>query len=484
MKIRSAVLGLLIATVSALPAFAAPTVVVEQGVLSGVGGDGIDAYKGIPYAAPPVGPLRWRAPKPALHWPGTRDATAFGPICPQHPTEGLLVHANLPQSEDCLTLNVWTPETRSAKLPVMVWIHGGGFTQGASSVPRFDGAALARHGVVLVSINYRLGRLGFFAYPGLEEVNFGLLDQIAALQWIKRNIAAFGGDSGNVTVFGESAGGVSVDALMVSPLAKGLFAKAIGESAGLFKTDTLAEARAAAQAFAVRLNATGPDALTTLRAVGADRVVSDDESGPVVDGHVLTEEIVDAFAAGRFAAMPYLAGTNSDEGALLGAGDAGWLDAALGARRDAVRALYETDGKLSDDAFHRLVFSDKFLAGPAAALATAVSRAGLPAYVYRFGFLADLARRRGLTGVPHGGEMIFIFGFGPLAAFAPPQDTAISQAMQSYWTNFAKTGDPNGAGLPPWPKFEGAAPQTLVIDDHPHPVANFRKTEFDAVRRP
>ncbi|MEI9990343.1 MAG: carboxylesterase family protein [Rhizomicrobium sp.] len=471
----------LVMLLSAAPALAAPTVAIDQGTLAGVSDNGIDIYKAVPYAAPPTGDLRWRAPRPAPHWTSTRDATVFGPACPQHPTEALLIRANLPQSEDCLTLNVWTPEPRGAKLPVMLWIHGGGFTEGAASVPRFDGAALARHGVVLVTINYRLGRLGFFAYPGLEEVNFGLLDQIAALQWVERNIAAFGGDPANVTVFGESAGGASVDALMVSPLARGLFAKAISESGGLFKTDTLAEARASAQAFAAKLNATGPDALTTLRALGADRIVSDDESGPILDGHVLTEEIVDAFAAGHMAKIPYLAGSNSNEGNQIGDGPADWLTQPFGDRLAAVRALYEKDGKLDDGEFHRQIFSDRFMAGPAALAAGAVSRAGAPAYVYRFAFLADLARRRGLTGVPHGGEMIFVFGFGPLAVFAPPQDTAISQTMQSYWTNFARTGDPNGAGLPPWPKFEGAAPPTLVIDDQPHAVPDFRKAQFEAV---
>ena len=484
MAIRTTLLGFLITALLALPAAAAPTVTIEQGALTGVSDNGVDAYKGIPYVAPPIGPLRWQAPGPAPHWQGPRDASAFGPICPQHPTEGQLVRANLPQSEDCLTLNIWTPESRAGKLPVMVWIHGGGFTQGASSVPRFDGAALARRGVVLVSINYRLGRLGFFAYPGLDQVNFGLLDQIAALQWVQRNIAAFGGDPANVTLFGESAGGASVNILMVSPLAKGLFAKAISESGGLFQTDGLSEARTNALTFAAKLGASGPTALATLRATDAARIVSDDESGPILDGKVLTEEIGDSFAAGRMAKIPFLAGSNSDEGSQIGDGANDWLTQPFGDRLAAVRAVYETDGKLTDVEFKHQLFSDRFFAGSAAIAAAAIARAGAPAYVYRFGFLADLARRRGLTGVPHGGEMVFIFGFGALAAFAPPQDTAMSATMQAYWTNFAKTGDPNGEGLPPWPKFEGPAPQTLVIDDAPHAVANFRKAQFDAVRQP
>jgi para-nitrobenzyl esterase len=462
---------------------AAATVTIDQGALTGATIDGVDAYKNIPYAAPPVGALRWTAPQPPPHWRSPREATAFGPACPQHATDGLVVRANLPQSEDCLSLNVWTPQ-HATKLPVMVWIHGGGFTQGAASVPRYDGAALAQHGVVLVSFNYRLGRLGFFAYPGLKDANFGLLDQIAALQWVRRNIAAFGGDPDNVTIFGESAGGVSVDALMVSPLAKGLFAKAIAESGGMFGAVPLADARKHSQDVATALHAAGPGALKTLRALPPDQLVpkDDDEgAGPIVDGTVLPQDVSAAFAQVHFAAVPYLAGTNSNEGSILGNGDASWVEQPFAKNRAVVRALYPTP----DDAqFHRELFGDRFFAGVTASLAASVAHAGAPSYVYRFDFLADAMRRRGETAVMHGGELAFVFGFGQLASFAPPQDTATAAQMQSYWTNFAKTGDPNGAGLPSWPRFEGAAPATLVIGDKTLAVPNFRKAQFDAVARP
>jgi para-nitrobenzyl esterase len=461
----------------ATPAIAAPTAAIKQGTLVGTSANGIDAYKSIPYAAPPVGPLRWRAPQAAPHWQGARDATGFGPACPQHPTDGQMLRANLPQSEDCLTLNVWAPSSHAAKLPVMVWIHGGGFTQGSASLPWFDGTGLAQHGVVVVTLNYRLGRLGFFAYPGLKETNFGLLDQIAALQWVKRNIAAFGGDPGNVTLFGESAGGAAVDALMVSPLAQGLFTKAISESGGLFQSDSLAEARSNALAFAGKLHASD---LAALRALGADQVVTDDESGPILDGHVLVEDIAETFSKGRMAHIPYLAGSNSNEGSQLGSANSDWLLKPYSDGGAAVRALY---GQPDEAEFRRELFSDRFFAGPAARLAKYASNAGAAAYVYRFDFAPDVLRRRGETTVPHGGEIAFVFGFGPLAAFAPPQDTAMSQTMQSYWTNFAKTGDPNGPGLLLWPKFEGASPQTLVIDDKPHAVADFRKAQFEAAMR-
>jgi len=430
------------------PAFAdAPRVTIEEGPITGAVSNGVTVFKGIPYAAPPVGALRWKAPEPATHWTSPRDATAFGPICPQQVTGG--ARANLPQSEDCLTLNVWSPDIH-AKLPVMVWIHGGGFDAGASSLPRYDGAGLAQHGVVIVSLNYRLGRLGFLALPGAPSANFGLLDQIAALNWVRHNIAVFGGDPGNVTIFGESAGGVSVDALMVSPLSMGLFARAISESGpALYSTETLADARKDTDAFAAKLGG-----MDKLRNAGVEQVLNggERETRLIIDGATLTDDIGLAFAKGPVANVPYLTGTNSDEGAMAG-GDA--------ASRDR--------------------FNDEQFSGPTRLLATFVARNSGSAYVYRFAFMPDILKRRGATGVPHGGEMAFIFGFGALAAFVPPQDVAASTMMQSYWTNFAKTGDPNGAGLPNWPKFEGKSPSTLVIDDKTAAVADFRKAETDPV---
>ncbi len=459
------------------PAIAAPQIVTDQGPLIGTSDSGIDSYKNIPYAAPPVGDLRWRAPQSGPHWTAPRDATAFGPACPQHITEGsLTARANLPQNEDCLSLNLWTPGGRH--LPVMVWIHGGGFTQGSASLPRYDGAALARHGVIVVSFNYRLGRLGFFPHPSLNDANFGLLDQIAALQWVQRNAEAFGGDPGNVTIFGESAGGESVGLLMTSPLAKVLFAKAISESGGLFEPVTkIADARKGALDFATKLKAVS---VADLRAASVAQVLAadDDDDGPVLDGKVLLEDPRDAFAAGRMAHIPFLAGTNSAEGSQIGPGNSDWLVKLLGDRLAAVRKLYDTT---DDMEFRRQLFSDRFFTGPTRELAAAAStRANV--FVYRFGFLNARAHMRGETGVPHGGEMAFVFGFGPLAALAPPQDLAVVDLMQGYWTNFAKTGNPNGDNLPGWPRYEGVSPQTLVIEDTAHAVPDFRKAQLDAAR--
>jgi para-nitrobenzyl esterase len=450
----------------------------DRGPIQGFSEDGIHKFFGVPYAAPPVGELRWRPPQPAPTWTQVRQTTEFGPICPQ--TAGAVFQTRARrQDEDCLYLNVWTSTVDvRAKRPVMVWIHGGGFTQGSASVPRYDGTALARRGVVVISFNYRLGRLGFFPHPSLNDANFGLADQIAALQWVRRNAAAFGGDLDNVTIFGESAGGESVDMLMTSPLAKGLFAKAISESGGLFEPVTkIADARKGALDFAIKLKAAS---MADLRAASVAQVLAadDDDDGPVLDGKVLLEDPRDAFAAGHMAAIPYLTGTNSDEGSQIGPNNSDWLIKMLGDKLATVRKLYDTT---DDMEFRRQFFSDRFFAGPTRQLAADVAKHN-NAFVYRFGFLNARAHMRGDTGVPHGGEMVFVFGFGPFATIAPPQDTAVADLMQGYWTNFAKTGNPNGDNLPSWPRYEGATPSTLVIEDTTHAIPDFRKAQLDAAR--
>jgi carboxylesterase type B len=327
---RRFALAVALACLTAMPAWAEPQATIAQGALSGTHEGAISEFKGIPFAAPPTGLLRWRAPQPASGWQGVRDASAFGPICPQATRQGMV---KLPQSEDCLTLNVWT-RNAEAKLPVMVWIYGGSFTGGGSAFPIYDGLELAQHGVVVVTLNYRLGWLGFFDHPGLAAANpgeptgnFGLLDQIAALEWVQKNIAAFGGDPANVTIFGESAGGMSVNDLMVSPRARGLFAKAISESGlGLWTIGTAAKAQQDAIAFAGLESADGAssDALTKLRTLSTEQILADQKkmastasTAPFIDGSVLTDQPAALFSQGKEARVPYLAGSNSDEATLM-----------------------------------------------------------------------------------------------------------------------------------------------------------------------
>lgn len=485
---------------------AAPAITIAQGALKGGDEDGVFVYKGIPFAAPPVGPNRWRAPQSALHWQGERDATAFGPVCPQAKIKAASFgDAKLPEAEDCLTLNVWTPDT-GGKLPVMVWIHGGAFRIGGSASPIYDGTDLAKHGVVIVSINYRLGWLGYLAHPALESEagsdpsgNYGLMDQIAALQWVQANIAAFGGDPANVTIFGESAGGMSVNDLMASPLAHGLFAKAISESGlGLVPTQSLAKAHASGEALARRLGAEGDNAtvLAKLRATDVEALLNDQEdasesqsTAPFIDGKLLPGDVASAFARGEIANAAYMAGSNSNEATLiesLGVKEDSFFE-PFGDKLTLVRQLYEADGKLSDKDFFHQVFNDSVFASGAHGLAGFAAAKGQPSYVYNFRYLAE--RLRGFRdGVSHGGELVYVFGLrglengggmgARLAKLATENDHKMVDMVQTYWTNFAKTGDPNSEGLPEWPGFSLRTPRTLVFDDTTKAVSGFEENKL------
>lgn len=469
-----------------------------QGMLNGTVVDEISAFKDIPFATPPVGDLRWRAPRPASAWRGVRQASEFGPVCPQNQRFSIFV-PKLAQSEDCLTLNVWTPNPKpGAKLPVMVWIHGGGFLEGGSAVPLYDGTDLAKHGVVVVTINYRLGVLGFFAHPSLlgerkDEAsgNFGLLDQIAALQWVRDNVASFGGDPSAVTIFGESAGGVSVNDLIASPMARGLFKRAISESGlGLSAVPTLAEAESDSTKFAAKLAIAGNDAATLARLRGlkvADilknqgNLSTEGHVVPFIDGKAIPADVSVLFAKGDIAKVDYIAGSNSNEASLapaLGMDPVAMLG-VFGDRLATVRSIYETDGALSDKEFGRQVFGDALFTSGAQALAGFVAKTGKTARVYQFAYLANILRGKS-PGVGHGGELIYVFGLrgiGLLGERATDEDRRIVDMVQTYWTNFAKTGDPDGAGLPAWPAFSAASQQTLAIDDTTRSVTDFRKAQ-------
>ncbi|MGH6872853.1 MAG: carboxylesterase/lipase family protein [Rhizomicrobium sp.] len=491
------------------PALSAPTVTIAQASLAGTTDGGISVFKDIPFAAPPVGDLRWRAPQPAPAWTGTRDASQFGPICPQslrapgQPRMG----AALSESEDCLTANVWTPSV-AGKLPVMVWIYGGGFRIGGSASSLYDGMELAQHGVVVVSFNYRLGWLGFLDLPALAAEhpdephgNYGLMDQVAALKWVKANIAAFGGDPGNVTIFGESAGGMSVNDMMVSPLARGLFNRAISES-GLGLVDTPGEAQAQQQAegFAQRMgagDASGAEQLKALRARSTYSIVKDepvDDSGsitPMVDGTVLPDGVAKLFSEGKIAHAAYMAGSNSDEASLMHSLRMTDDDVMrpLATHAGEARKVYESDGKIDDRTFAHRLFDDGVFADGAQGFAHFVARTGEPAYVYHFRYLANALRGRA-DGVGHGGELIYVWSLhgwqnDPSMAFianlATPKDKEVAEQTQAYWTNFAKTGDPNGPGLPTWPQSAAAAPETLVVDDTTVARANYLSARLAVV---
>lgn len=445
----------------------AQQVTIDTGAVTGVTADDIASFKGMPYAAPPVGPGRWSTPTPAAYWNAPRDATSYGPDCMQNPLPGI-EPGSRPMSEDCLTLNVWTPRpVKGAKLPVMVWIHGGGFVGGSGTLPETDGSLLAKRDVVVVSFNYRLGRFGFFAHPALgKDGNWGLMDQIAALKWVRRNIAAFGGDPAKVTIFGESAGGESVSRLMASPVAKDLFARAIVASGG-GRDDwpTLAGAQAKGEVFGTRAGAADAAALRALPAeiiLGSVALMSKEEdrySGPMTDGTIVPAGAETIFAGGKQARIPYIIGSNDDELGFIPAPFRamvnGPVEKSLGAAAAGVKAAYA-----SEDEANRRLGGDAIFAEPALAFGLLQSRAGSPTFLYRFGYVAE-GQRKPDVGAVHASDVAF--QFGNLPADATAADRAAAKQIGDYWTNFAKTGDPNASGLPAWSRLDPAAPQLLSM---------------------
>ena len=494
-------LNLLLATavvvVSAVVAGAAASsssfdrVKVDGGVLQGTVEDGLTIFRGIPYAAPPVGNLRWRAPQAAAKWDGVRAAKEYGRACMQ--TNAAI--ANLPApSEDCLFVNVWTPATRTnERLPVMVWIHGGGFTAGTPAEQLYHGEWLAKKGVVVVSVGYRLGVFGFLAHPELSAEsdhrvsgNYGLLDTIAGLRWVQKNIAAFGGDPSKVTVFGESAGAIAVSQLCASPLAKGLFHAAISESGGSFgpvragggpgeNMRPLAVAEKEGAAFAKSL---GASTLADLRNVPAERLQTSAQrqrgvSWPITDGWVIPDDQYRLYEAGRYNDVAVLIGYNSDEGASFGApaSQSAYRDSVhqrYGAFADRLLAAYPGGDSPSAKKTARDLTRDTTFGWHTWTWARLQNKTGKSkVFLYYFDehptYPSDSPRAG--FGAPHASELPYVFrqlrehNRPP----ATPTDEAMSDMLRSYWTNFAKTGDPNGAGLPQWPAFTNASPQTLYI---------------------
>lgn len=466
--------------------------VIGTGEIDGLIEDGLGIFEGISYAAPPVGDLRWRAPRPPLPWTGVRQAKEFGPACPQAPSKDVTAEN---MSEDCLTLNIWSPaRSPEDRLPVMVWLHGGGFNKGSARMPIYDGTNLAKRGVVVVTLNYRLGYLGFFGHPLLTEeakaenaptANFGLLDQLAALQWVKRNIEAFGGNSSNVTLFGKSAGGVSTLALMTAPSARGLFQKAIIQSGGgrwIAPTLTTGAGKflaaheygeRAARAFGLKAE----DALAGLRSkswqdirakLSAIPELSDQT--PFLDGQLLTDQIEPVFARGDQLHIPIIVGANSYEGVLLRGAFHASTDEVLHAvapQLDDLSDLYPPQLLMTPDFLADHIWGDANFVEPARMIARTASQAGQAVYHYGFDFQPPILRLIG--GTPHGLEVAYAFGNirrvvpFPIAQFMHPHNYEVSRLMVIYWTNFAKSGNPNGGEALEWPRFAEGNEETLVF---------------------
>lgn len=487
---------------------------VDGGTVRGAIEHGVIAFKGIPYAAPPVGALRWAQPQAVKPWTGVRPALHFGPDCAQLPTPGDAAPLRTVPKEDCLYINVWRPRARSRRaLPVMVWIYGGGFVDGGTSPAVYDGTEFARDGVVLVSFNYRLGNFGFFAFPALSRQsagqplgNYTFMDQIAALEWVQRNIAAFGGDPRNVTIFGESAGGMSVNALLTTPLARGLFAKAIIESGGgrpnIFTARPLSGSADSAEAMGLKLarhlgvEGAGAEALAELRALPAAKLVDglnmatmDDDhtyvGGPILDGRLYLGAPTMVYAAGGGARVPVMIGVNTDEIGRVDANSLQALWASFGPDAAAARAAYDPDGRRTLDEVSSVVGSDQWMVEPARAIARLLSARGQRVYEYRFGYVASSLRKT-VSGAPHASEIPFVFDtvaahYGKATSRA---DKAMGRKVHRYWVAFAKTGRPDPAGLPAWPEYHASSDRLMSFTNHgPVPEADPWKQRLDLAER-
>lgn len=492
-----------------------------SGIVRGATMNDVTSFKGIPYAAPPVGPNRWRPPQPVIAWKEVRDATKECASCPQRTWPG----STAVVSEDCLFLNVWKPSaaTEKSKLPVMVWIHGGGFTGGSGS--GISGDAFAKQGVILATINYRLGRLGHFAFPALSKENpeeakgsYAYMDQIAALQWIKQNITAFGGDPNNVTIFGFSAGGVSVHSLLTIPAAKGLFHKAISESGGGRdgvltgrpirdeKADPLysvsAEAIGVNFARKHKIDGTDANALTKLRSLSVEEIVDGGQemdstgtriySGPILDGKFVVETAESAYKAGRQARIPIIIGNCSGEiggSFITPATSKEALFLLFGEWESEAKAAFDPDGTKEFAEVITKFNTDWVWGEPGRMAARAFVEKRTPAYMYQFGYVPGAMRERIRYGAGHGSEISFVFGslnnrWG--AATDPtPEEKELARIMNTYWANFAKTGNPNGNGLPTWPLYNLQTEEILDVELDGKAVSkpDPRKARFNVIEK-
>lgn len=470
----------------------------QYGQVEGVRDGELAIYKGVRFGASTAGEGRWRPPAPPQRWTGVLKANHFAPGCMQifFPSTTVRPRPRYPRSEDCLFLNVWTPaKSAHDKLAVMVWIYGGGYDIGNTETPVFDGAALARKGVVVVSVAYRVGLLGFLAHPGLSAEdphhvsgNYGILDQIAALQWVRSNIAAFGGNSHRVTIFGQSAGGISTSILAASPLAKGLFAGAISQSGGNFGPPTLpanrypgenmTRLRDAEQAGAAAMAGVGATTPEQMRKLPAETILGADKfdkppTWPVIDGYVILGDQYDLYAAGKQNDTPILVGFTSDDAGNLPLSRVEdyrhYVEKRFGPIAGQIEAAYpvQDDAQVPRAALD--LARDVGFGWHEWTWARLQSRTGRgKAYVYYFSKrppYPDLPAFTGL-GAIHTAEEPYMFNNLVLEGYQyTDADRALAQEMSSYWVNFAKTGNPNGAGLPDWPHFTAAEPAAMLIGD-------------------
>jgi para-nitrobenzyl esterase len=488
-------LALGLAVVPASATQASLVVRTQYGRVRGALTHGVIAFKGIPYAAAPRGALRWAAPQPAPPWRGVRPALTFGADCMQRPTPGDMAPLRTRPSENCLYVNVWRPAKASLKpVPVMVWIYGGWYVDGGTSPAIYDGSSFARRGVILVSFNYRLGNFGFFAFPApvrraLPAGNFGLMDQIAALRWVQRNIAAFGGDPHEVTLFGESAGGASVNALLINPRTRGLFQRAIIQSGGgagwLGPDRPLAGGARSAEAAGVRLarrfgiTGQGTGALEALHRLPASTVLDGVNmqtrghtegyaGGPIADERLFFGPPVQQYAKGMGERVPVLIGTNSADLGAIKARSRAALFREFGPRASAARRLFDPSGTLSLQQISGEVGGILWMIEPARAIARTLAARGQPVYAYRFSYVAHSMRGVWTLGAPHASEIPFVFDtlrahYGSAVTSA---DEAMSRTLQRYWVAFARTGRPDPRGEPAWPRYQPDADRLMNFTEH------------------
>ena len=483
-------------------------VTINTGTLQGATADGVISFKGVPFAKPPLGQLRWKPPQPTPKWQGVRNATDYGPDCMQEPFPGDAAPLGVTPKEDCLYLNLWLPEKSAPRkrLPVMVWIYGGGFVNGGASPKVYDGSEFAKDGILLVSFNYRLGNLGFFAHPaltaeqpallgahaprppgrpsgryqGFPAANYGLMDQIAALKWVQRNIAAFGGDPHNVTIFGESAGGMSVNMLLTSPEADDLFQRAIIESGGGrpggFPARSLtgpnsAESVGLALAKEHGIQGEGADALARLRQIPAEQLklnmismrTASYVGGPVVDDKLDLGAPTTLYAEGKGVKVPVIVGANSAD---IGFAQGKTLDelfsTSFGPDAHKARSVYNPDNSTDFRAVSSKVAGDQGMIEPAREIARLLSARGQPVYEFRFSYVAESLRGK-VPGALHATEIPFAFDTvsARYGKDTTPADEAAAKAMHKYWVAFAKTGKPEPAGEPAWPTYDAKTDQIM-----------------------